>query len=199
MHTPRVSREAVRHEVEHGLGVIDAFTWVLHVWALDDDNLLLLEVDTRNWAHPHPRGVTVTETIVRPETRRQVLDAATGHVDHEFVDRTPALRIRVDLDPDADVKIRNTDLELRLELVGTYLDAHGEPTEVRWKSQLTPRQHEMRPYDKTSPTTCALEMTCLDGLHRATSSYTYAPRFWTGLEVQISSVAMERVLPRRRG
>lgn len=199
MHTPRVSREAVRHEVEHGLGVIDAFTWVLHVWALDDDQNVRLEVDTRNSVHP--RGVTVTETIVRPETRRQVRDAATGHVDHEYVDRTPALRIRVDLDLDEEpnVKIRNTDLELRLQLVGTYLDAHGEPTEVRWTSQLTPRQHEMRPYDKTSPTTCALEMTCLDGLHHATSSYTYAPRFWTGLEVQISSVAMERVLPRRRG
>ena len=196
---PDRRRELVRHELEHGLRVIDAFRWVLHLEVLDDAELMVFAVNSLDATHA--RDVTVTETIVRPETRRQVLDAATHRVDLEYVDHTPSVRIRVELPADTDavpaLKLRNTDIELRLTLVGNYRDADGQLTSVRWTSHLTPRQHESRPYDKTSPTSCSLEMTGLTGLHHATSTYTYAPRFWTGLDVKISSVAMERILAQK--
>ena len=150
--------------------------------------------------------VVVTRTVVRPNKRRQVINAASREVDLEFFDQTPALQISIHPTLASSSRALSVhELDVRLTLTGSYrcaplVDATApvpapSTDTVRWTSHLSPRAHARGAYEKNSPTSCGLEMDNTHGLHTATSSYTYAsPRIWTGITVTISSVAMERVL-----
>jgi hypothetical protein len=90
----------------------------------------------------------------------------------------------------SDRELTIDDLELYIVLVGDK--EHSAP--FIWTCVLSADMHNTRGCDKTSATTCSMPMDCSDGFHHAVSHYQYMPRTWRGVQIVISSVALQKQL-----
>lgn len=166
----------IRHERLEGLAVIAQCDWNV-TCEIVSKNIVLQEDQC-----------TILSEIKTPSTSRflDLADKSKGVV----INNTPSLHFTITpsilcaLDSSADLFLH---VVLRCTPPTTGV-------EVVWNCVLTPSHHLNRGFEKVSLTDCVMDMET-DGFVVATSRYSYSfPRYWKGIDIKISSVAMSRIL-----